>query len=129
MRAHVARCLLLLALTLLQGCVQPYLARSDSDRALLLTSQRILQLDGEAPEDPYRLELPPGRHVVHVQYRTYSTHFNCRFEWDAVSGRVYEIVDHSSPEPLVLYRWSRANGLWAERSEPMSPVCESSSAK
>jgi len=120
----IARALLWVALgLLLQGCVQPYLERADNERALLMTSQRVLLVDGVTPDDPYRISLSPGRHVLQVQYRTYREQFDCRFELDAIGGRVYEIVDHSNPEPLVLYRWTRSNGLWAERRDPLRPVC------
>ena len=84
----------------------------------------ILSVNGEVPDDGYKVVLPPGIHQLHVLYETYQRDYLCHFELKAVGGRSYEIVDHSNPEPLVLYRWERANGAWNERLDPVSPHCE-----
>lgn len=84
----------------------------------------ILELDGSAPENPYRLLLAPGQHTINVLYKTYQYDYLCHFEFHAAGGQSYEIVDHSNPQPLVMYRWVRANGAWAERLDPVAPLCE-----
>ena len=115
---------LALLLPLATGCLAPT-SRGDNPQAQLQSWSPILELDGLAPPDSYQLELEPGEHELLVVYHTYRRDYHCRFRFEARPGMRYEIIDRSNPQPLVLYRWSRQNGLWAKRSEAVNPVaCE-----
>ena len=83
----------------------------------------ILSVNGDTPDDGYKVTLLPGVYQLQVLYKTYRKDYLCHFDFEAVGGRSYEIVDHSNPEPLILYRWKRANGAWAERLDPVVPHC------
>ena len=111
-------------LALLAGCVQQPAHRGEGTHALLSSWTPVVSINGEAPEDAYRNLILPGEYTLQVLYRTYRHDYLCHFEFTAVAGRSYEVVDHSNPEPLVLYRSVRANGAWVERREPVVPVCE-----
>ena len=121
----VLRVVIILLLVLGAGCVQHHAHRAAGEEAQLRSWMRILEVDGAPPEDPFLVMLPPGRHQALAVYPTVRNDYLCRFEFDVVGGASYEIVDHSNPEPLVLYRWVRANGVWAERLDPVHPTCES----
>lgn len=113
-----------LASALLAGCVEQPAHREAGEKAELRSWMKILDIDGSAPDDPYRLILAPGQHRMNVLYETYQHAYLCHFVFHAQGGYSYEVVDHSNREPLVMYRWTRANGAWAERSEPLMPRCE-----
>lgn len=115
--------LILLAL-LLNACVEHPQHRAEGTQAQLRSWMEILSVNGEVPDDGYKVVLVPGIYQLDVLYETYHTDHLCHFEFEAVGGRSYEIVDHSNLEPLVLYRWERANGAWAERLDPVFPRCE-----
>ena len=106
------------------GCVAHPEHRAGSDYAKLKSWMEILSVNAETPDDPYEVSLIPGVYHLEVLYRTYRRDFVCRFEFEAVAGRSYEIVDHSNNEPLALYRWRRVNRFWAERTDPVEPVCD-----
>ena len=114
---------LLLFALLLSGCVTQPEHQSEGDYAKLKSWMEILTINGESPKDPYEARLLPGIYHLKVLYKTYRKDYLCYFEFEAVAGRSYEIVDHSNTEPLVLYRWRRVNGLWAERTDPIKPDC------
>ena len=93
--------------------------------AMLISSELILELDGQPPESPYRADIAPGFHTALVRYRTYTETFHCRFEFEAAPGERYEIIDRTNPKPLSLFRGERANWLWTTRHDPVLPVeCE-----
>ena len=117
---------LILALTtcFLVSCVEHPLHRHDGSQALLDSLVPVIELDGQAPKNAYRLMLDPGPHTFQVKVEMYLRTYHCVFEFEAVAGEAYEIVDHSNAEPVVLYRWVRTNRFWAERVDPVRPVCE-----
>lgn len=125
-RSGLPRQLILSASMLLMvGCIQQPVHKEEGERAYLRSWSRILLVNGQPPADSFRVELPPGRQVLEVLHETYRENIYCRFEFEARVGESYEIVDHTNPEPLVLYRWKRANRLWAERLYPQLPEsCE-----
>lgn len=114
----------LLLLLLLTACVEHPQHRAEGTQAQLRSWMEILSVNGEAPADNYKLTLDPGSYQLEVLYETYRQDYLCHFEFTAVGGYSYEIVDHSNTQPLVLYRWERANGAWAERLDPVLPRCE-----
>ena len=116
---------LLPLLAVLAGCVQAPAHREAGTHALLFSWTPIISINGEAPEDAYRNLILPGDYRLQVLYRSYRRDYLCDFEFSAVGGRSYEVVDHSNEEPLVLYRSVRANGAWVERRDPVMPRCES----
>ena len=118
------RMALVLAALALSACVEHHSHREGASQALVRSWMKILSVNGTAPEDPYLVMLSPGPQQMDVLYRTYRQDYLCHFEFDAVAGYSYDVVDHSNPQPLVLYRWVRANGAWAERLDPVLPVCE-----
>lgn len=119
------RCLVLFILTLLlNACVEQPQHRADGTYAQLRSWMEILSVNGEIPEDGYEISLLPGIYQLEVLYKTYRKDYLCHFKFAAVEGRSYEIVDHSNPEPLILYRWQRANSAWSERLDPVLPRCE-----
>ena len=105
--------LFLLAL-LLNACVEHPQLQVEGTQAQLRSWMEILSVNGEAPDDGYEVVLLPGIYQLEVLYETYRRDHLCHFEFEAVGGRSYEIVDHSNPEPLVLYRWERVHRAWAE---------------
>jgi hypothetical protein len=113
---------LAIMLALPGACIQQPAHKAQGSHASLRTWHEIASVDGQTPEDDYELMLLPGPHEIEVLYETYKMNYLCRFQFEAVAGYSYDIVDHSNPEPLVLYRWKRANGLWAERLDPLAPV-------
>jgi hypothetical protein len=112
----------LLAL-LLNACVEHPQLPPDGSQAQLRSWMEILSVNGETPDDGYEVTLLPGVYQLEILYKTYRKDYLCDFDFEAVGGRSYEIVDHSNPEPLILYRWKRANGAWAERLDPVVPQC------
>ena len=114
----------LLASLLLAACVEHPAHRDAGEQAQLRSWMKILDLDDSVPDDPYRVMLAPGQHRMKVLYETYQHNYLCHFEFQTIGGYSYEVVDHSNPEPLVLYRWVRANGAWARRLDPVMPKCE-----
>jgi hypothetical protein len=110
------------AVVLLAGCIQPQAREPLPNYAALRTWHEIVSIDGETPDERYSATLSPGAHTLQIRLPTYRYDYLCRFEFEALAGRNYEIVDHSNPEPLILYRWRRANGLWAERLDPVLPT-------
>jgi hypothetical protein len=115
---------LALAALLLSACVEHHPHREEANQALVRSWMKILSVNGSAPEDPYVVMLSPGPQQMDVLFQTYREEYLCRFEFEAVAGYSYDVVDHSNPQPLVLYRWVRVNGAWAERLDPVLPVCE-----
>jgi hypothetical protein len=114
--------LILLAL-LLSACVEHPQHRAEGTQAQLRSWMEILSVNGETPDDGYEVTLLPGVYQLEVLYKTYRKDYLCHFDFEAVGGRSYEVVDHSNTEPLILYRWKRANGAWAERLDPVVPRC------
>ena len=114
---------------MLSACIATPQHRIESTHAQLRSWMEILSVNGETPDNGYKLSLLPGVYQLEVSYKTYQQDYLCHFEFEAVAGRSYEIVDHSNPEPLILYRWQRANSLWAERLDPVLPRCEKRSPK
>ena len=113
----------LMLVLLVSGCATPWPATDDDpSMALLISSEAILELDGEVPDSPYRNEISPGSHSALVEYRTYTTVFQCLFQFQVESGKRYEIIDRANPEPLALFRSRRSNWLWATRHDPVAPV-------
>jgi hypothetical protein len=116
---------MVLALVLaVPGCVQQPGHKAEGTHARLKSWIAIVAVNGAPPEDPYLLMLPAGRYEVEALYRTYSKDYRCQFHFDAAGGQSYEIIEQSNPQPLVLYRWVRANSLWARRLDPVEPQCE-----
>lgn len=113
-----------LILCLLAGCVEHPPHREEGTHALLFSWTPILSVNGQPPEDAYRSLLLPGDYRLEVLYRSYRQDYQCRFELRAEAGRTYEVVDHSNDQPLVLYRYVRANSAWVERRDPVMPRCE-----
>jgi len=110
---------------MLAACIQQPAHRDQGTYARVRTWHPVLSVDGQPPEDAYALELSPGVHEFEVLYETFRMNHLCRFELEAIGGYSYDVVDHSNPQPLVLYRWKRANGAWAERLNPQAPSkCE-----
>lgn len=109
---------------MLTACVEHPEHRAERTHAQLRSWMEILSVNGETPENGYQVTLLPGIYQLEVLYRTYRKDYLCYFEFEAVGGLSYEIVDHSNPEPLILYRWQRANSAWAERLDPVLPRCE-----
>ncbi|MEH6586281.1 MAG: hypothetical protein V7720_06965 [Halioglobus sp.] len=123
--SHASRCLCLFLLTLvLSACIATPEHRTEGTHAQLRSWMEILSVNGEDPDNGYELILLPGIYQLEVLHRTYRQDYLCHFEFEALAGRSYEIVDHSNPEPLILYRWRRANSVWAERLESILPRCE-----
>ena len=122
---HFNRCLSLMLLSLvLSACIATPQHRIEGTHAQLRSWMEILSVNGETPDNGYKLSLLPGIYQLQVSYKTYQQDYLCHFEFEALGGRSYEIVDHSNPDPLILYRWRRANSLWAERLDPVLPSCE-----
>ena len=119
--------LLAVCLLSLAGCIQQPAHQAEGLYASLRSWMQILSVNDQPPADPYQLQLEPGEYQLQVLYRTYRQDYLCHFTFVAVGGASYEIVDHSNPQPLVLYRWERANSAWAERHDPVTPSCESNS--
>ncbi len=116
-----SRTLLILGCLVAAGCVQQPRIDDPQHQALLRTWGEFMSLDGAAPPARFELQLEAGPHQVEVRYRTLQVDYYCLFEFEAVAGQVYEIIDQSNPYPLRLYRWKRQNALWASRSEPRDP--------
>ncbi len=114
---------MLLGLTI-SACVEQPVHEADATHARLKSSTAMAAINGQIPSNPYLLMLPAGDYVLEVPYRTYRKTYHCRFQFTARGGHSYEIVEHSNPQPLVLYRWARANALWAKRVDPVNPECE-----
>lgn len=122
---RINRCLgLVLLALLLNACVEHPQHQAQGTHAQLRSWMEILSVNGETPEDGYEVSLLPGTYQLDVLYKTYRKNYLCHFEFEAVGGRSYEVVDHSNPEPLILYRWQRANSAWSERLDPVLPRCE-----
>ena len=115
---------LLLTSVLLSACIDQPPHREQGTHAWLRSWFEVVSVNGQAPEDGYQLMLLPGQHELTALLETYRVNYLCHFQFEAVAGATYEIVDHSNPKPLVLYRWERANGAWAERLDPIEPSCE-----
>ncbi|MEP1471598.1 MAG: hypothetical protein ABJK25_11545 [Halieaceae bacterium] len=112
----------------LLACVEQPAHQEAGERAQLRSWMKIISIDGVAPEDPYLLMLEPGQHRMEVLYQTYRQDYLCLFQFEVAGGSSYEVVDHSNLQPLVLYRWVRANVVWAERLDPVFPDCEATAA-
>ena len=112
----------LAAFSLVSGCAGWPTETGDDAPAMLISSESILELDGQPPESPFRADIGPGPHTALVQYRTYTETFHCTFEFEAAPGERYEIIDRPNPKPLSLFRGKRANWLWTTRHDPVLPV-------
>jgi hypothetical protein len=110
---------------LVSGCVQHPAHKEAGTQARVKSWHRIVSVNEVAPQDPFRVYLEPGQHSMLVAGKTLQVRYLCLFEFAAVAGQSYEIVDQSNPLPLVLFRWKRQNALWAWRLDPVYPVnCE-----
>ncbi len=118
------RALILILLLTLAACVGQPVHEAAGEQARLRSWMEVRSVNGEAPADPFLLMLAPGDYELEVVYRTFTNDYLCRFRFEAAAGSSYEIVDHSNPQPLVLYRVRVANPLWTERRDPIEPVCE-----
>lgn len=119
MKQHVITisCLALL----LTGCVQAPVFTND-DHAFVKSSYPIINVNGNAIEPSYQVDLTPGENSVIITYLTYRYDYDCTFKWNVDANTVYEVVDQENRHPLTLYRWIRRNSLWAARLDPVDPV-------
>ena len=117
------RLVLFILTLLLNACVEHPQHHAEGMQAQLRSWMEILSVNGETPEDGDEVSLLPGIYQLEVLYKTYRKDYLCHFEFEAAGGRSYEVVDHSNPEPLILYRWHRANSAWSERLDPVLPRC------
>lgn len=106
---------------LLGSCVQSPTFKGD-DYAFITSNYPIISVNGVAAEDNYKLDINAGENTVVVVYHTYAKDYHCTFAWLAVPGTVYEVIDQENRYPLTLYRWVRANSLWADRLDPVDPL-------
>ena len=118
------RWLWVLGVSVLAGCIAPGPAAPEG-KVLLKANYPIVKIDNVAIESVYETVLSPGEHTVTVVYHTYRWDYHCRFRWQAEPDQRYEINNSENIHPLTLYRWVRANGLWAIRYDPLDPeLCE-----
>ena len=106
---------------LLAGCASRSNVEAPPATAKLISAEKLLEIDGERPDNLYKAEIEPGEHTILVEYRTYTVVFNCRFNFTVVPGRRYETVEHSNGLPLRLYISTRYSWVWAIRRKPISP--------
>ena len=103
------------------SCVQPPAFKSE-DYALIKSNYPIVRINGIDIETTYNLDLEAGDNSLVIVYNTYQHNYFCTFSWVALAGTAYEVTDHEGQHPLTLYRWSRKNGLWAIRLDPVDPL-------
>jgi hypothetical protein len=70
----------------------------------------------------YQLDIKAGENTLVIVYNTYQSDYFCTFNWIAEADTVYEVTDQENAYPLTLYRWERANSLWASRLDPVDPA-------
>ena len=105
----------------LAGCVQMPVIK-EADHALLQSNYPVISLNNQKVQHLYKLYVPAGNNTLVVIYPTYRFDYRCTFTWTAQAGSAYEITDQYDKYPLTLYRWKRANDLWASRQEPLDPL-------
>jgi hypothetical protein len=103
------------------ACVKAPVYKSDN-YARIESSHAIVSINGKQVTPAYSLDLPVGDNTLVALYLTYSYKYYCQFAWKTTSRTTYEITDHGNKCPLTLYRWKKANDLWAERLDPVDPV-------
>ena len=103
------------------SCVQPPVFKSE-DYALIKSNYPIVRINGIDIETTYNLDLEAGDNSLVIVYNTYQHNYFCTFSWVALAGTAYEVTDHEGQYPLTLYHWSRKNGLWAIRLDPVDPL-------
>lgn len=94
----------------------------DDNYAHIDSSHAIVSINGKPLTPTYSLDLPVGDNTLIALYPTYSYNYYCQFAWETKSRTTYEITDQDNKYPLTLYRWERANDVWAERLDPVDPV-------
>lgn len=107
----------------MSGCASRYdLAPPPPDTPVTLESYvKIITIDGNPPESPFKVKLEAGPHTVVADYGTYTGIWRCTIAFDARPGGYYEILDRSNPQPIVLVRRERFNFLISNRYEAVLP--------
>ena len=106
---------------IITGCVQSPVFTSD-DHSYIKSSYPIINVNGNAIEPSYQVDLNPGENSLIITYLTYRYDYACTFKWNVDANTVYEVVDQENRYPLTLYRWIRRNSLWAVRLDPVDPL-------
>ena len=110
-----------LAVVLLSACVKTPVFKGEN-YAHIESSHAIVSINGNKVAPTYSLDLPAGDNTLVALYPTYRFQYYCQFAWKAEPHTAYEITDQENKYPLTLYRWKRANDLWAKRLDPVDPV-------
>ena len=93
----------------------------DEQSATIDSFVHIIAIDDIDPESPFHVRLSPGPHELLIEYRTFLVTYRCRLRFDAQAGMRYELVDHSNPQPVALYRMKRVNWMFTNRLKPILP--------
>lgn len=110
---------------MLQGCVGAGPVKQPGGESVVVNSSYYLtHLNREVIEPVFDLWLNPGAHQITVIYPTLRYDYHCVFNWLAEPLQRYEVIHQEKKQPLVMYRWVRKNALWAEREDPVYPVCK-----
>ncbi len=115
------RAIILLFYLILSACVKPPVFKGD-DHAFIKSNYPIVNVNGNAVEPSYRLDLEPGEYTLVIVYLTYQHNYHCTFSWIVVANTAYEVTDQGNRYPLTLYRWIRRNTLMAARLDPIDPL-------
>jgi hypothetical protein len=105
------------------GCASRYDRHPPpADAPVVLESYvTIVQIDGSPPDDPYKAKLKAGPHTIIADYLTYTGTWRCTLMFDAKPGSLYEILDRSNPQPIVLVRRERFNFFISNRYDAVLP--------
>ncbi|SET19849.1 hypothetical protein [Thalassotalea agarivorans] len=121
MKKTLCFCLLTISLS---GCsVFEYfqLKPIEQDVVKLSTVAEFISINNEAING-HDATLSPGSYTIKVQYRTLLRDYICTFEFDAIGGNYYEIVDYMNEQPITLYRLEQTTAVWSNRFDPISPL-------
>lgn len=108
-------------LLFISACVQTPVIKGDG-YAFIRSNYPIVRVNGNEVEPVYRLDIEAGENTLVIVYNTYQHDYFCTFNWTAISNTVYEVTDQDNQYPLTLYRWIKANSLWASRLDPVDPL-------
>jgi len=116
------RVLMLLCTSLLvTACIKTPVTKGEG-YAFIRSNYPIVSINNNEITPVYELDIKAGENSLVIVYHTYQHDYFCTFNWIAEAGTVYEITDQENKYPLTLYRWKKANSLWASRLDPVDPV-------
>ncbi len=105
----------------LSACVQAPVFKEEG-YAHIKTNYPIVSVNGVEVEPLHTLDIAAGGNTLVIVYHTYWQNYHCTYTWTAVANTAYEVTDQENNYPLTLFRWARANALWASLPEPTDPL-------